>query len=632
MSLPPGFPGCVVSFCASMTSQAAVASGAAAPSQEELTLVDYLLAQVRGRADMPSMYTRAGDRWVAITWGQFGAGARRLASFLVDEGIKAGDHVAIWANNRAEWHTADAAILMVRGCPVPVYQTLSADQAQYVLNHSESRVVFVENETLLARVLEQRDQLRHLRRVVVMEGVERVSPDGFVLPWQEALSAGDEHLEGNDEEIDERIAQAQMDDVVTLIYTSGTTGPPKAVMLTHRNIAASADGLADVVEVGPNDRVISYLPLAHIAERMVSEFRSYRYGNPTWFLDGLPNLGTRLREVRPTHFFGVPRVWEKMAAQVNKQIDVSPAPQRSLTRWAIRTGRKVSDRRERGETVPPGLERRHRLADRLVLSKLRALLGFDDVRILASGAAPIDPEVLRFFRSIGLEICEVYGQSENTGVTTLNRPGRSRIGTVGEVFPGNEVRIAEDGEIMVRGGVVFPGYLHNQEATEAALVDGWLLTGDVGEFDDDSYLRITDRKKDLIITAGGKNISPGNIEGALGTHQLVGHAVAIGDKRPYMTALLTLDPDEAPGVASQRGWPTDLEKLAQHPALHEELQRHIDAVNAKLSHVEQVKRFTVLPKDFSPDEELTPTLKVKRKVVAEKYADQIEELYSKPKD
>ncbi|HSP65548.1 MAG TPA: long-chain fatty acid--CoA ligase, partial [Candidatus Deferrimicrobium sp.] len=540
-----------------MTSEAVVASETPSAAREELTLVDYLVSQIRSRADQPSMYTRAGDRWVPITWGQFGAGARRLGSFLIDEGIAAGDHVAIWATNRAEWHTADAASLMVRACPVPVYQTLSADQAQYVLNHSESRVVFVENEALLARVLEQRDQLRHLRRVVVMEGVENPSPDGFVIPWQQALSTGEEHLERNGTKIDELCHQVQMDDVVTLIYTSGTTGPPKAVMLTHRNIAASADGLADLVEVGPDDRVLSYLPLAHIAERMVSEFRSYRYGNPTWFLDGLPNLGARLREVRPTHFFGVPRVWEKMAAQVQKQIDASRAPQRTLAHWAIRTGRRVSDRRERGEDIPPLLARRHRLADRLVLSKLRAALGFDDVRILASGAAPIDPEVLRFFRSIGLEICEVYGQSENTGVTTLNRPGRSRIGTVGEIFPGNEVRIAEDGEIVMRGGVVFPGYLHNREATEATLVDGWLQTGDVGEFDDDGYLRITDRKKDLIITAGGKNISPGNLELAAAAHPLVGHAVAIGDRRPYMTALLTLDADEAPVFAASRGWPSD---------------------------------------------------------------------------
>ncbi|MEO8898437.1 MAG: long-chain fatty acid--CoA ligase [Candidatus Dormibacter sp.] len=614
-----------------MTSEATVAPDARTPSAEPETgtLVHHLLAQVRGRADSPAIYTHSGDRWLPITWAQFGEGARRVASFLIAEGIKPGDHVAIWAGNRAEWHTADAAILLIRGCPVPVYQTLSADQAQYVLNHSKTRLVFVENEAILARVLQERDQLRHLRRVVVMEGVEDPSPDGYVVPWRRALDVGQESMAHNGAEIDTRASQTQMDDVVTLIYTSGTTGPPKAVMLTHNNIAASAQGLAGLVEVGPDDRVLSYLPLAHIAERMVSEFRSYRYGNATWFLDGLPNLGARLREVRPTHFFGVPRVWEKMAAQVKKQIAASSPVKRPVAQWAIRTGRRASDLREEGKPVPAGLQRRLDLADRLVLSKLRVALGFDDVRILASGAAPIDPEVLRFFRSMGLEICEVYGQSENTGSTTLNRPGRSRIGTVGEVYPGNEVRIAEDGEILVRGGVVFPGYLHNPEATAATLVDGWLQTGDVGEFDDDGYLRITDRKKDLIITAGGKNVSPGNIENALSSHALIGHAVAIGDRRPYMTALMTLDAEETPAIAAERGWPTDTRAMSEHPAVLAEVQKHVDAVNAKLSHVEQVKRFTIIANEFTVDEELTPTMKVKRKVVTEKYADDIDALYSR---
>jgi long-chain acyl-CoA synthetase len=610
-----------------MTSEAAVAPGTAVPGGEPPTLIQHLLAQIRGRAERPALYTRSGERWVAITWGQFGEGARRIASFLIEEGIAPRDHVAIWANNRAEWHTADAGIFMVGACPVPVYHTLSAEQAQYVLDHSESRVVFVENEALLARVLEHRHRLPHLRRVVVMEGVDNPSSDGFVIPWQAALARGQERLAANGSVIDERIAQTNPDDVVTLIYTSGTTGPPKAVMLTNRNIAASADGLAGIVDVGPDDRVLSYLPLAHIAERMVSEFRSYRYGNPTWFLDGLPNLGKRLREVRPTHFFGVPRVWEKMAAQITKEIDTSPPLRRGLARWAIRTGRRVSGLGEERRPIPPGLRRRHQLADRVVLSKLRTALGFDDVRILASGAAPIDPEVLRFFRSIGLEICEVYGQSENTGVTTLNRPGRTRVGTVGEIFPGNEVRIADDGEILVRGGVVFPGYLHNREATDATLVDGWLHTGDVGALDADGYLRITDRKKDLIITAGGKNISPGNIETALSTHRLVGHALAIGDRRPFMTALLTLDPEEAPAIAAQNGWPVNLEQLAGHPALRDELQTHVDAVNARLSQVEQVKKFAIVGHDFTIDHELTPTMKVKRKAVHEKFADHIEAMY-----
>lgn len=610
-----------------MTIEASTTPAADGAADESRTLVDHLLAQFRGRAGMPAMYTRSGERWLPITWGQFGDGAHRLASYLVDQRLRPGDHVAIWATNRPEWHTADAAILLIRGCPVPVYQTLSAEQAQFVLDHSETRIAFVENEAILARVLQQRDQLRHLERVVVMEGLEQPSPDGFVVPWDRALSAGEASLGDNRQEIDRRAAETRMDDVVTLIYTSGTTGPPKAVMLTHDNISACAAGLEGIVEVGADDRILSYLPLAHIAERMVSEFRSYKYGNPTWFLDGLPNLGARLREVRPTHFFGVPRVWEKMAAQINKQIDASSPAKRALAKWALRTGRRVADLQERGEQVPERLKRRLSRADRLVLAKLRAAIGFDDVRILASGAAPIDPEVLRFFRSMGLEICEVYGQSENTGATTINRPGRSRIGTVGQPYPGVEVRIAEDGEILVRGPVVFPGYLKNREATAETLVDGWLQTGDVGELDADGYLRITDRKKDLIITAGGKNISPANIENALGAHPLVGQAVAIGDRRPYMTALLTLDPDEAPGMAAKRNWPRDPAALASHPAVRAELQTHIDAVNSRLSHVEQVKRFVILPGAFTPGEELTPTLKVRRSVVAEKYAEQIDALY-----
>jgi long-chain acyl-CoA synthetase len=620
--------GCrVVPLCATMTSEAAVVPGTPTPAGKPLTLVDHLVSHIHGRAGLPALYTRTGERWIPITWGLFGEGARRIASFLIEQGLERGDHVAIWVNNRAEWHTADAALLMTGCCTVPVYQTLAAEDARYVLDHSEARVAFVENEHYLARVLEQRAHLPHLRTVVVIEGVEHASPDGLVIPWREALAIGDRHLTANASEVDDRCRRTGMDDVVTLIYTSGTTGPPKAVMLTHRNTAAFSEGFAGLVDIGPDDRVLSYLPLAHVAERLVSEFRAFRYGNATWFLDGLTNLGPRLREVRPTHFFGVPRVWEKMAVLVKRRIDASPAPRRALARWAIRTGRRVSDLGEQGATIPATLRRRHRLADRLVLSRLRTALGFDDARILASGAAPIDPEVLRFFASIGLHICEVYGQSENTGVTSINRPGRVRIGTVGEVFPGNEVRIADDGEILVRGGVVFPGYFHDGEATEASLIDGWLHTGDVGELDGDGYLRITDRKKDLIITAGGKNISPGNLELAAAAHPLVGHAVAIGDRRPYMTALLTLDADEAPVFAASRGWPVALGALAAHPAVRAELQHHVDAVNSRLSRVEQVKRFAILANEFRPGEELTPTLKVKRRVVAARYADQIEALY-----
>ncbi|MHB8717623.1 MAG: AMP-dependent synthetase/ligase [Candidatus Dormibacteria bacterium] len=611
-----------------MTSEGAVATVASGEQTRPSTIVDHILARVRERADAPCLYTRRPDGWISISWAQFGEAMRRIGSYLISEGCEPGSHAAIWSYNRAEWHIADAGILISRVVPAPIYHTFSAEQAQYVLNHSESRVAFVENETLLARVLQERDQLPLLKRVVVFEGVEEPSPDGFVLPWSTALRRGEEALPATEEELQKRADSSQMSDVVTLIYTSGTTGPPKAVMLTNDNIAAADEGLVGLIEGSENDRILSYLPLAHIAERMVSEFHSYRYGNATWFLDGLPNLGKRLREVRPTQLFGVPRVWEKMAVEVNRQIDSSPFLKRRLARWAIAAGRAVVDAEERGAAVPARLRKRRARADRLVLRTLRAALGLDQATVLASGAAPLDPEVLRFFRSIGLEILEVYGQSENAGITSLTRPGHVRVGTVGQVFPGNQVRIAEDGEILVRGRVVFPGYLKNQEATDETVQDGWLHTGDVGELSDDGYLKITDRKKDLIITAGGKNISPGNLEQALATHPVVGRAVAIGDKRPFMSALFTLDEEEAPRWARERGWPSDVEQLARHQPLLDELQAHVDRVNSRLSQVEQIKKFTVIPHDFQVNDELTPTLKVKRRVVTEKYADLIEAMYA----
>ena len=585
------------------------------------TLVQHFRRQVQERGSAPALCFRSGDRYAAISWAEFGRAARRWASFLVAEGVQPQAHVGVWAGNRPEWHIADMGILSVRCRPVPVYLTLSADQAGYVLGHSEAQVAVVENPALRDRVLEVRSSLPALRRLVVMDGQDRQSDDGFVISWQEALDRGERGAEQHAAELEERAGAVTLDDVATLIYTSGTTGPPKAVLLTHRNVAAALWALDEFAAASPETSVVSHLPLAHIAERLSTEFRSYRYGHPVYFVDGIANLGARLHEVRPEMFFTVPRVWEKMAAQVQKGIAELPQPRRALAGWALRRGAAAVD--------AGGTGRDAKLADRLVLSKLRALLGFDRATILASGAAPIAADVLRFFRSIGLEVLEEYGQTESTGVTSMNRPGQQQIGTAGRVFRGNEVRIAEDGEILVRGGAVFAGYYKDPEATAETLVDGWLHTGDVGELTD-GVLRITDRKKDLIITAGGKNISPSNIEGELQQSPLVAHAVAIGDRRPFVSALLTLDADEAREFARAHALPEDVELLAQQPALHEEIMRHVKAVNARLSQVEQVKRWTLLAHDFEIGEELTPTLKVKRKVVAEKYAGEINGLYEKP--
>ncbi len=599
-----------------MTTTAPVATPAASPPQG-LTLVEHFGRQLTERPNAPAMRFMAAGRWITITWQQFGAASRRISAFLAAEGVAEQAHVAIWSNNRPEWHIADVSILSLRCRPVPVYLTLSAEQAAYVLAHSEAVVAFVEDVALLDRLRSVRGELPSLRRVVVIDGLDAATPDGFAVPWSEALHRGEQLLAQQSAELDRRAAAVTLDDVATLIYTSGTTGPPKAVMLTHANMAAALASTAQFIDVGPDDRVLSYLPLAHIAERNVSEFRSYVYGNVVYFAQSIDKLGEHLRDVRPTQFFAVPRIWEKMAAAVRGQVRTATGVRGRLLRWAVAVGEQRSDARQTGRPVSAMLQRRYALADRLVLSRLRVLLGLDQATVLASGAAPIAPDVLRFFDAIGLEIDEVYGQTENTGLCSMNRPGRARFGTVGPSVPDSELRIAEDGEILCRSGMVFAGYHKDPEATRATMTeDGFLMTGDVGEVDADGFLRITDRKKDLIITAGGKNISPSNIETALKRHHLVANAVVIGDRRPYVTALLTLDADALGG------------RSVDSPELREELQRHVDAVNAELSHVEQVKRWTVLPHDFEVGAELTPTLKVKRKVVSERYAGEIEALYS----
>ena len=594
---------------------------------DHATLAQAFTRQVQIRGEHPALCFRVGGRYTSISWAQFGDAAARIAAYLYAEGVEEGGRVAIWSSNRPEWHIADAAIITSRACAVPIYLTLSPDQARYILDHSGTSVIFVEGERLLARVLEVRSELPELRRVVVLSGIDSPSPDGFVIPWQQALTRGQVVL-GTDQagEVTARCEAVRLDDVATLIYTSGTTGPPKAVQITHANVAAANAGLSTFITASAEDRVLSYLPLAHVAERLASEFRSYLYGNPTYFLDGLENLGDRLREVRPTLFFGVPRVWEKMRLRILNSIAELSPPRRRLARWAIEVGIRMGRCVDRGVAPSPGLARRHHWADRLVLRNIREQLGLDQARVLVCGAAPVAVEVLHFFRALSLTVHEAYGQTENCAVCCMNRPDLHRVGSVGPPVPSVEVRIADDGEILMRGPMLMPGYFRDEEATNAAIIDGWLHTGDVGWLDDQGILTITDRKKDIIITAGGKNISPANIEGALTTHALIGHAVVIGDRRPFVSALLTLDADQAPREVGATN--TSLTELAASPVVAAQIRDHVRSVNSQLSGAEQVKRWLILPAEFRLGEELTPTLKVRRRVVAERYAAEINSLYS----
>jgi long-chain acyl-CoA synthetase len=585
------------------------------------------LHQAASRADKPAMFHRAGDRWTPIAWSAYAHSARELAAFFISAGLNEEEHVAIWSFNRPEFLIASTAAMLARACTAPLYQTLSAQEAAYVLAHSDSPIAVVENEELLTRVLQQREGLPALQRVVLMEGAVPAGSEAFVISWAEAMRRGSDALPQVAHDLDRRIHAVQSTDVATLVYTSGTTGPPKAVMATHGNLIAAINALGPVVDLSSDDRVLSYLPLAHILERLNSEVRLYSAGNALWFAASLATMPEELRDLRPTCFVGVPRVWEKMAATINATIEALPSTRRRVARWAIAVGEQAVDRSQRRERSTLSLRLRHRVADRLVLRHIRERTGLDQAHTLITGAAPIAVHVLRFFHALGLEVLEGYGMSEIMTVTTVNQRGHARLGTVGQVVSGVELRIADDGEICMRGDVLFAGYYKDPAATVEAVIGGWLHTGDTGELDSDGYLRITDRKKDLIITAGGKNVAPSNIEDALRS-ELIATPVVIGDRRPYIAALLTLDRSGAELFARTHGLPARMAELVKHPALLDEVHKRVEAVNRHLADVEKVRRWLVLPEEFEIGVELTPTFKMRRKVIAERYAAEIDSLYA----
>ena len=585
--------------------------------------------QVRRRALSPALYTKIGSSWRPISWEQYGQAVKRVTGYLLREGLRAGDRVGILSFNRAEWHIADLATLHAGGTVVGIYTTNSPSQVQYILEHSEAPVVFVEHRDQLAKILTIKEQLPALRRAVLMTGETQAGDPNWVTTWAAVLAAGEEYDRDNLGEFDRRWQAVKPGDLATFIYTSGTTGPPKAVMLDHSNLLFTAESLVHCTTLSDPDKdvTISYLPLAHIAERMAGHVLHLRVGHSVYFAENLAALAGNVREVRPTFMFGVPRIWEKFQGAVEKQLAETHGVKGAISRWAMRKGYAAVDTTSAGGTAS-GFG--HRLADRLVLAKIRSAVGLDRAEGLSTGAAPISESTLRFFWAIGLSLYEVYGQSEGSGPTSTNRPGHTRLGTVGPPIPGEEVLLAADGEVLVRGGNVFKGYFKDDAATSEALdADGYLHSGDVGVIDARGFLTITDRKKDLIITAGGKNISPSNIEVALKRQPYVGNAIAIGDRRPFMSALLTIDAEQVPALAEAVGAAPDIAALSTNDRVRAIFQAGVDAVNANLANVEMIKKFVILPSDLSVDGgELTPTLKVKRKVVGEKYAAQIEGLYS----
>ncbi|MEO7731624.1 MAG: long-chain fatty acid--CoA ligase, partial [Kofleriaceae bacterium] len=561
-------------------------------------------------------------RWHPTTWQTYAAQVRTAARALIALGFPRGGKVAILGFNRPEWVILDQAAMMAGGAAAGIYTTCSPDEVQYIVHHSEAHVVLVEDAAQLAKVMARRAQLPLLRWIVLMRG-PAVAGGAEVLSWDAFLAKADATPEAA---LDARLEAIELGELATLIYTSGTTGPPKGVMLSHGNLAWTAQLLIDAGGGRiDGDCSLSYLPLSHIAEQMSTIHMPTTAGSAVYFAESLDKVPDNIKECHPTVFFGVPRIWEKFHAGLAAKLGEVTGAKRKLIDWSRAVCTEVNARRDRGEPLPRLLQIRYALADRLVLKKLKTALGFDRARALISGAAPIAPDVLAFFSSLDLPIREIYGQSEDTGPTSYNLPGRTRIGSVGPPLPGLEVKLGDDGEILIRGPNVFMGYYKEPEATAECLRDGWLSSGDLGAFDRDGFLTITGRKKEIIITAGGKNIAPKNIEAALKQSPVVGEAVVIGDRRKFLSALVTLDEDAARKLVPH----LDASALASAPQIRAVIQQQVDDVNQTLARVEQIKKFTILARPFGiATGELTPTLKIKRKVVAQLYGREIEAMYA----
>lgn len=575
-------------------------------------IVRRVMQQAQVRPTTPAYVANHQGNWQTTSWQRYVEQIRSAAKSMMALGVQRGQRVAILGFNRPEWTIFDIAAMAVGAAPAGIYTTCSSTEVHYIVHHSEAPIVLVENAQQLAKVVAVRDQLPHLQHIVLMQGADAsADPGDKIWSWAQFMAKG---AEADDHELEKRIDAIEQADLATLIYTSGTTGPPKAVMLSHGNLAWTATTLIDAGSGAAGDVMLSYLPLSHIAEQMASIHVPATVGATVYFAESLEKIPDGLRAARPTLFFGVPRIWEKFHSAMLKKFAEVTGVKKHLLTWARSVATAVHIRKNQGRSIPRSLQLQYQVANKLVLHKVKVALGFDRVRQCITGAAPIAREILEFFQSIDIPISEIYGQSEDSGPTSLNLTGRTKLGTVGVPLPGLQVKLGDDGEILIKGPNVFMGYLKDQAATDEILHDGWLASGDLGQFDRDGFLSITGRKKEIIITAGGKNITPRNIEAEIQRCAHVADAVVIGDRRKFLTVLLTLSP-EATGKHSD-------------PTVLADIQQAIDAGNAQLARVEQVKKFTVLPTAFSTESgEYTPTMKLRRSVIAKKYATQIDAMY-----
>ena len=594
------------------------------------TVPSRFLKAVGKWGDRVAMRKKEYGLWHDISWNAYHEQVKSIACALMSLGLEKGDTAAIIGDNCPEWVYADLGIQCCGAATTGVYATNAWQQVEYVVANSESRFFFVENEEQLDKWLRFKDHVPNLKKVIVWdtEGLRQFK-DPTVMTFDELIETGSKVAAENPDLFAERIAQIEPQDLSVLIYTSGTTGPPKGAMLTHRNCLWMGHAITTDNPMSANDEIMSFLPLCHAFEQLFSVLGHITCGHIVNFIESPDTVAENMMEISPTVGHAVPRIWEKYYSAILIRMSDATWFKRFVFYSALKIGKRRASLKMNFKTVPFYLEILYQLAYFGVFRKLKERMGFDRLRVAVSGAAPIAPEILHFYQSIGVNLVEGYGQTEGTGVTTVSRIGRVKFGTVGQPLTGLEVKIADDGEILVKSPGVFKGYFKNPEATAETVVDGWLHSGDVGELDEDGFLKITDRQKDIIVTAGGKNITPQYIENKLKASVYINDAVVIGDRRKYLTCLIMIDEDNVVKYAQDHKIQFSTYKdLTLHDDVRKLVQDEIKAVNETLARVEQVKKFCILPKKlYEEDGEVTPTMKVKRKFVNEAFGELIDSMY-----
>ncbi|MDZ7267010.1 MAG: long-chain fatty acid--CoA ligase [candidate division KSB1 bacterium] len=572
----------------------------------------------------PAYRFKRDGRWQEVSWQENEARCRQIARSLMALGVKAGDKVNILSQTRLEWVQCDFGIVSCGGVTVGIYPSNLAPDCAYIIDHSDAEVIFVENADQLAKILSVRAELPRLRHLIVFDGPGDAAQQ--VWSWEEFLARGEAVSET---ELEQRAAAIRPDDLASLVYTSGTTGVPKGAMLTHHNLIFTSDSASRCLPLEGEMVTLLFLPLAHVFARLIVYF-CLQSGKTIAFAESIEKVAENLQEVKPHFIASVPRIYEKIYTRVLANVQAAGGLKAKLFYWALGVGTRVSQLQQQRQPIPAGLAWRHRLANKLVLHKVQAAFG-GRLQWAVSGAAPLNKSIAEFFHACGITILEGIGMTENTSFTNVNRIDNNKFGTVGPVGPGIEMKLAEDGEVLYRGPNVMKGYYKNPAATAEAIdAEGWLHTGDIGEIDADGFLKITDRKKDLIITAGGKNVAPQRIERILRTSRYINQAVAVGDRQRFITALVTLNPEYVEPWARSQGIAfKSIDELVDHPKVRALIEAEVQEKNKQLASFESVKRVRIVPRDFTiAGGELTPTLKIRRKVVTEKYQKLLEEMYA----